>query len=306
MVRVRIAPSPTGNFHFGTARTALFNFLFAKKEGGKFILRIEDTDLERSDEKYTKDIIEQLQWLGIQWDEGPYRQSERLSIYEKYLKQLLDQGNAYYCFCTEEQLEQQREEDKNKGVTPIYHGTCRSVSAEEVTRRHETGERSVIRSRVPDLTGSIKFHDLIRGDVAFDAALIGDTVIAKDVRTPLYNFAVVVDDYEMKISHVIRGEDHISNTPKQIMLQQALGFSQPQYAHLPLILNPDRTKMSKRAGPTAIAEYRQLGYLPEALINFMAFLGWNPKTEQDFFSLDELVKAFSLEGVGKGGAVFNI
>ncbi len=309
MVRVRIAPSPTGNFHFGTARTALFNLLWARHEGGQFVLRIEDTDLERSDKKYEADILEQMKWLGFTFDEGPYRQSERLDIYEKYLKQLLNEGKAYYCFCTEEQLEIQRQEDMSRGVTPIYRGTCRGLSADEVTRRHAAGERSVIRFKLQTTNyklPTITFHDLIRGDVEFDAALIGDTVIAKDMRTPLYNFAVVIDDELMNITHVVRGEDHISNTPKQMLLQQALGFRELQYAHLPLILNPDRSKMSKRAGPTAIAEYRQLGYLPEALINFMAFLGWNPKTEQEFFSLPELIKAFSLEGVGKAGAIFNI
>jgi nondiscriminating glutamyl-tRNA synthetase len=327
-VRVRIAPSPTGNFHFGTARSALFNYLFAKKMGGKFILRIEDTDLERSDEKYTADIIEQMKWLGIIWDEGPaianrksqivnreymgsygpYFQSQRLKTYEKYIQKLLDEDKAYYCFCTEEQLEKDRQEDKERGVTPVYRGACRGLSNNEVARRHTAGEHSVIRFnyKLQAKSYKLRFRDLIRGDLEFDPALIGDFAIAKDLRTPLYNFAVVVDDYTMDITHVIRGEDHISNTPKQLLLQEALGFPHPQYAHLPLILNPDRSKISKRAGPTSVCEYREQGYLPEAMINFMAFLGWNPKDDREIFSLTELEKEFSLENIGKSGAVFNL
>jgi len=302
-VRVRIAPSPTGKLHLGTARAALFNYLFAKHEGGKFILRIEDTDLERSDPKFEKDIVENLRWLGIEWDEF-YRQSERIPIYSQYIEKLLKEGKAYYCFCSEEELELKRQEQMSRGEPPKYNGKCRLLSAEEVKKKLAAGEPSIIRFKTSP--GKIKFKDLIRGEIEFDANLIGDFSIAKDVATPLYNFAVVIDDFEMKISHVIRGEDHISNTPKQILLQQALEFPQPKYAHLPLILGPDRSKLSKRHGAMAVSDYKKEGYLPEALINFMAFLGWNPDTEKEIFSLEELIKEFSLEKVQKAGAVFNI
>ena len=311
-IRVRIAPSPTGALHIGTARSALFNYLFAKKNKGKFILRIEDTDLERSDLKWTQDIIDGLKWLGIEWDEGPdiggkfgpYKQTQRLNIYEKYLKQLLDENKAYYCFCTEEELENKRQEQMSRGLAPKYDGKCVHLSKEILEKNLSDKKPSVIRFRVENK--KVKFYDLIRKEVEFDSALIGDMVIAKDIKTPLYNFAVVIDDFEMKISHVIRGEDHIANTPKQILMQQALGFDIPQYAHLPLILAPDRSKMSKRYGSVAISEYIEQGYLPEAIINFMALLGWNPGTEKEFFSLSQLAKEFSIEKVQKAGAIFNI
>lgn len=311
-VRVRIAPSPTGALHVGTARAALFNYLFAKKNKGSFVLRIEDTDLERSDLKWTQEIIEELKWLGIIWDEGPdidgkygpYKQSQRLDIYEKYLKQLLDENKAYYCFCSEDELEAMRQEQMSRGVAPHYNGKCVNLSEAETAKLLEKKKPSVIRFKI--LNKKIKFTDLIRGEVEFDAGLMGDIIIAKDLKIPLYNFAVVVDDYEMQISHVIRGEDHISNTPKQILMQEALGFDQPIYAHLPLILAPDRTKLSKRHGAVSIAEYREQGYLPEALVNFMVLLGWNPGTEKEVFTLSQLVKEFSIEKVQKAGAVFNI
>lgn len=311
-VRVRIAPSPTGALHVGTARSALFNYLFAKKNKGSFVLRIEDTDLERSDLKWTQEIIEELKWLGIIWDEGPdidgkygpYKQSQRLDIYEKYLKQLLDENKAYYCFCSEDELEAMRQEQMSRGVAPHYNGKCVNLSKEEITKFLEKKKPSVIRFKIPNK--KIKFTDLIRGEVEFDAGLMGDIIIAKDLKTPLYNFAVVVDDYEMQISHIIRGEDHISNTPKQILMQEALSFDQPIYAHLPLILAPDRTKLSKRHGAVSIAEYREQGYLPEALVNFMVLLGWNPGTEKEVFILSQLVKEFSIEKVQKAGAIFNI
>ena len=262
-LRVRIAPSPTGPLHIGTARTALFNYLFAKKHNNSFILRIEDTDLERSDSKYEKDIIDGLKWLGIEWDEL-YKQSKRTKTYEKYLKKLLDSGHAY--------------------------------------------EDEIIWFKNPKK--KVVFDDLIRGRVEFDSSLFDDFSIAKDLKTPLYNFAVVIDDYEMKISHVIRGEDHISNTPKQILIQEALGLPAPNYAHLPLILGPDKTKLSKRHGAVSIIDYKEQGYLPEALINFMALLGWSaqggPGNDRELFSVKELIKEFSLEKIQKGGAIFNI
>jgi len=311
-VRVRIAPAPTGFLHIGLARTALFNYLFAKKYQGSFILRIEDTDIERSDPGFEKDIVENLKWLGIEWSEGPdvggpygpYRQSQRLEIYTKYLEKLLNEDKAYYCFCSEEELEAQRQYQLSIGEAPHYSGRCAGLSKEEAKKFLAQGKSSVIRFRVP--AKKIEFDDLIRGKLEFDTSLIGDIVIAKNLTTPLYNFAVVIDDFEMRVSHILRGEEHISNTPKQILIQDALNFSRPIYAHLPLILGPDRTKLSKRHGAVAIADYRKAGYLPEAIINFMAFLGWNPGGEREIYSLPSLIKEFSLERVQKGGAIFNI
>lgn len=323
-VRVRYAPSPTGPLHIGGARTALFNYLFARKQGGSFVLRIEDTDRERSTLKWEKDIIESLAWLGIQWDEGPmpvsdfklrrskkyigeygpYRQSERQSLYARYLEKLLAEKKAYYCFCSKEELEAQRQYQMSIGQPPRYTGKCRSLAESEVEKKIAEGLPSIIRFKVP--AKKLAFKDLVRGRVEFDCSLLGDFSIAKNTTFPLYNFAVVVDDFEMKISHVIRGEDHLSNTPKQILLQEALGLPTPNYAHLPLILGPDRSKLSKRHGAVAIADYKKAGYLPEALVNFMVFLGWNPGEEREIFSMASLIKEFSLENVQKGGAVFNI
>jgi glutamyl-tRNA synthetase len=311
-VRTRMAPSPTGFFHIGGARTALFNYLFAKQNAGSFILRIEDTDPERSSPEYTKDILDSLRWLGLQWDEGPetdgnygpYFQSERKEIYSKYLKKLLDENKAYYCFCSEEELEAQRQYQMSEGLAPRYSGKCADLPQETVKKYLAEGKPSVIRFRVA--AKKVAFQDLIRGRVEFDSSLIGDVVIAKDLANPLYNFAVVIDDFEMKISHVIRGEEHLSNTPKQILMLEALNLPQPQYAHLPMILAPDRSKLSKRYGATGVREYKKEGYLPETLVNFMAFLGWNPGDEREIYSLPSLVKEFSLEKVQKGGAVFNI
>jgi len=318
-IRVRIAPSPTGPLHIGTARSALFNYLFARQNRGKFILRIEDTDIERSDPKWEKDVIQNLKWLGIEYDEGPdkkgeygpYRQSERIKIYHKYLEQLLKQGDAYYCYCTEKELADERLLQKTKGEPPRYSGKCRALTPIQIKEYEKEGRQPVIRFRMPDQ--KVKFRDLIRGELEFDGALIGDFVIAKGLDIPLYNFAVVVDDYTMAISHVIRGEDHIANTPKQIAMQRALGFPTPHYAHLPLILNPDRSKMSKRNAlngglviPVTIQEFKEEGYLPQALVNYMVFLGWNPKNNREIFSLEELVPEFSLERLNKSGAVFNL
>lgn len=314
-VRTRIAPSPTGFLHLGIARTALFNYLFAKKNQGSFILRIEDTDVARSNPKFEKDILESLQWLGIEWSEGPveiknyigeygpYQQSKRLDIYAKYLKKLLDEDKAYYCFCSEEELEAQRQYALSQGQPWRYNGKCVNLSPKEVREHLSEGKPSIIRFKSP--IKKVEFNDIIRGNLEFDSSLIGDMPIAKNISAPLYNFACVVDDFEMRISHVIRGEDHISNTPKQILLQEALGFPQPKYAHLPMILGPDRAKLSKRHGAVAISEYRKSGYLPETLVNFMAFLGWNPGGEREIYSLPSLVKEFSLERVQRGGAIFN-
>ncbi len=311
-VRVRIAPSPTGLLHMGLARTALFNYLFAKKNEGSFILRIEDTDLERSSPQFEKDIIESLKWLGLEWSEGPdiegehgpYRQSQRSDSYTKYLEKLIAIERAYYCFCSEEELEAQRQYQMSIGEAPKYSGKCSDLTKETVKKYLAEKKPSVIRFRAP--SKKVSFDDLIRGRLEFDTGLIGDVIIAKDFKTPLYNFAVVIDDFEMKISHVIRGEEHISNTPKQILIQETLGFKRPEYAHLPLILGPDRTKLSKRHGAVSVSAYRKEGYLPETLINFMAFLGWNPGDEREIYSLPSLIKEFSLDKVQKGGAIFNI
>ena len=318
-IRVRIAPAPTGFLHIGTARTALFNYLFAKKYEGVFIVRIEDTDVERSKPEYEADILMNLKWLGLEWDEGPtlsnqnkkyigdrgpYRQSERREIYAKYLKKLLDEDKAYYCFCSEEELEAQRQYQLSIGEPPRYSGKCSNLSKEITKKYLAEGRPSVIRFRVP--AKKVEFEDLIRGKIEFDTDLMGDIVIAKNLFTPLYNLACVIDDYEMQISYVIRGEDHISNTPKQIILQEAFGLPSPKYAHLPLILGPNRAKLSKRHGAVSVSEYRKQGYLPEAIINFMAFLGWNPGGNREIYSLASLIKEFSLENVQKGGAVFNI
>lgn len=299
-IRVRIAPSPTGPLHLGTARTALFNWLFAKKYNGKFILRIEDTDLERSDKKYEKDIIDGLKWLGLDWDEDPSRQSERLDVYEKHIKKLLAQDNAYYCSCSKEELEKERQTQLEKGKSPRYNGKCRD-------RKISSENGQLIRFKTIE-DNSLSFQDLIRGEITFKTSLIGDFGIAKDTRTPLYNLAVVIDDEELKISHIIRGEDHIANTPKQTLLQQALGFKTPKYAHLPLILDPDRGKLSKRYSVTSVQEYQAQGYLSEAMVNFMALLGWHPTGAEEIEKMPilKIIEKFSLDRVQKGGAVFDI
>lgn len=311
-IRVRMAPSPTGWLHIGTARTALFNYLMAKHYGGKFILRIEDTDLERSKKEYEEDIINGLKWLGITWDEGPdiggdygpYRQTERQAIYRKYLQQLLDEDKAYYCFCTPEELEAQKQEALARGEQPRYSGKCGRLEKAIVAQNLAEGREAVIRFRMPQKI--VKFKDLIRGEVKADLGLVGDIIIAKNLNTPLYNFAVVVDDTLMKITHVIRGEDHLSNTPKQMAIAEALGFSSPAYAHLPLILGPDRSKMSKRHGTVSIKDYIAEGYLPQALINFIAMLGWHPADNRELYDLPALVENFTIERLQKSGAIFNI
>ncbi|MBI2121440.1 MAG: glutamate--tRNA ligase [Candidatus Wildermuthbacteria bacterium] len=311
-VRARFAPSPTGPFHMGSARTALFNYLFARSNGGDFIVRAEDTDKERSERRWEDDMAANLRWLGIEALESPaaggpyapYRQSERTALYRGYLERLIEEDKAYYCFCTKEELEAQKQSLSAAGETPRYTGKCRALSREEQERRMRGGEAAVIRFATPSKT--VAFHDIIRGALKFETSLIGDMVLAKDLETPLYNFTVVVDDYEMRITHVIRGEDHISNTPKQILLQEALGFPSVVYAHLPLLLGEDRAKLSKRHGDNSVTRFREEGYLPEAVVNFLALLGWNPGSEKEIFSLDDLVKEFELERVQKGGAIFNV
>ena len=303
-IRCRMAPSPTGPLHLGTARTTLTNWLFARANGGNFVMRIEDTDTERSKPEFEKDIIDGLRRLGLDWDEGPdvggpygpYRQSERLDLYEKYLKILLEKGSAYYCYCTKEELDAERTKQEAAKQAPRYSGRCRTAPP--------TGrEPQVIRFKTPE--ERLAFNDMIRGRIEFDLALSGDIVIAKNTRSPLYNFAVVVDDSEMKISHIIRGEEHIANTPKQIAMQRALGFETPKYAHLPLILNPDRSKLSKRFVETSMSNYFDLGFLSTALMNFIALLGWHPKDDREILMPDDLIKEFKIERVQKAGAIFN-
>ncbi len=316
-IRVRMAPSPTGPLHIGTARTSLYNFLFARHNGGTYVLRVEDTDTARSTAAFERDIIDNLHWLGITWDEGPqaaggtdiglygpYRQSQRTERYAAEAQRLLDSGHAFYCYCTPEELDAVRKEQEARKEAPRYNGHCRNLTDAERAAFEVEGRRPAIRFRVPD--ERVVFDDLVRGRVEIEAdALGGDRVIVRSDGSPLYHFTVAVDDHAMEISHVIRGEDHLSNTPLHILLFRALGYPEPVFAHLPLILNPDRTKMSKRKSQTAISEYRAQGYLPETLVNFLAFLGWSPATEEELFTLAALTRRFELEHVHKGGAVFD-
>ncbi|MEW5797385.1 MAG: glutamate--tRNA ligase [Bacteroidota bacterium] len=312
-VRVRFAPSPTGYLHVGGLRTALYNFLFAKKHNGTFILRIEDTDQSRKVEGAMENLIATLKWAGINFDEGPdkdgshgpYIQSQRLSIYKEHAEQLIKNGKAYYCFCTAERLEEVRKQQSLQGLDPKYDGHCRTITIDEARRRIQSGESHVVRMRVPD-EGEVKFTDMIRGDVSIQNKILDDQVLLKSDGYPTYHLAVVVDDHQMEISHVVRGEEWLPSTPKHVLLYQYFGWDVPKFAHLPLLLNPDKSKLSKRQGDVAVEDYRSKGYLKEALVNFVALLGWNPGDEREIFSLDELIKEFSFERVGKAGAVFNI
>lgn len=311
--RVRFAPSPTGPFHIGGARSALFNWLLAKRYGGKLILRIEDTDLERSSKESEANIMNALRWLGIAWDEGPdvggaygpYRQTERLDVYQRCTRQLIDAGKAYYCYCSEEELDSERRQQLARGETPRYAGHCRHLTPERQQELAAAGRKPTVRFLVPEHQ-QIIFTDLVRGTVKFESDGVGDFVIVKSDGLPVYNYAVVVDDAMMKVSHVIRAEEHLSNTPRQILLYQALGFTPPAFGHVSLILGKDKTKMSKRHGATAVDQYRQLGYLPEAIVNFLALLGWSPVGDQEIFSIEELIAQFSMERVAKNPAVFDI
>ncbi|OGG39918.1 glutamate--tRNA ligase [Candidatus Jorgensenbacteria bacterium GWA1_49_17] len=302
-IRVRFAPSPTGPLHLGNARAALFNWLFAKHEGGKFLLRIEDTDKERSKKEFEKDILDGLAWLGLKPDEKPVRQSERLEIYAENLEKLLNEKKAYWCFCKPEELEMERQSQLSLGYAPKYGGRCRNISKEEADERIKKGEKGVIRIVMPEKR--VSFHDGVKGKIEFDMALVGDVIIAKGLREPLYNFAAAVDDVFMNISHVIRGEDHVSNTPKQIVIQEALGLAGPRFAHLPLILGKGRRKLSKRKLETSLNDYRKEGYLAEAMLNFLVLLGWHPKEDRETINREDMVKEFTLERVQKGGAVFS-
>ena len=311
-VKVRFAPSPTGPLHIGGARSALFNWLFARHHGGTMVVRVEDTDLERSTREYETMILDSLRWLGIDWDEGidvggangPYRQQERLHLYNPYVEQLLADGQAYQCFCSEEELENQRQELMHEGQLPRYLGKCRKLSSKDKEEMCALGRKPVVRFRVPS-GRQILVEDMVRGLVEFESDGIGDYIIVKSDGFPTYNFAVVLDDALMGITHILRGEEHLSNTPRQVLIYNALGFTLPKFAHISLILGEDRAKMSKRDGATSVGQYREQGYLPEALVNFLSLLGWSPASEQELFTIDDLVRLFSLERVSKSPAVFN-
>lgn len=312
-VRVRFAPSPTGQLHVGNARTALFNWLFARQKVGPMVLRIEDTDMDRSETRYEKQLIADLKWLGLDWDEGPdrggaygpYRQSDRLPIYRQHAERLLTERKAYLCFCTEEELQREREKAAAESRQLIYSGKCRSLDTEDAEKRRNAGEPCAIRLRIPE--HPIRFHDIVRGPVEFSNEVVSDPIILRSSGVPVYNYVVVIDDGLMKITHVIRGDDHLSNTPKQVALYEALGWPVPQFAHLSTILGADRERLSKRHGATSIANFRDMGVLPEALLNYLALLGWAPSGgTREIFSKDELIKEFSLERVTPSPAVFDI
>jgi glutamyl-tRNA synthetase len=311
MLRVRFAPSPTGFLHVGGARTALFNWLYARRHGGTFVLRIEDTDAERSSWEMVTGIVDGMLWLGLDWDEGPdvggpyapYFQSERLERHRAMADRLVQDGRAYYCYCSPEVIQAKRQAAEAAGSGWTYDRTCRSRTADEVAELEAAGAPRAVRFRVPD--GQTAFDDRVRGRIVFDHAHIEDFVILRSDRQPTYHLSVVADDVEMEISHVIRGDDHISNTPKQILLYEAIGRPVPSFAHVPLILGPDKKRLSKRHGATSVTEYQRLGYLPEAMVNFLALLGWSPGDDRELLTRAELVEAFSLDGISGGSAVFN-
>lgn len=296
-VKVRFAPSPTGFLHIGGVRTALFNWLYAKNHGGKFVLRIEDTDLSRSTEESIEEILESMRWLGLDWDEGPFRQTERQEIYSQKVEQLLSAGKAYHCYCTPEELDRKRSEAQKAGNKPKYDGTCRERPDSP------EGAPSVIRFKAP-IEGTVVVEDLLRGKVVFDIAELDDVIIQRTDGTPTYNFVVVVDDSEMGITHVIRGDDHLSNTPRQCLLYDALDFKRPQFSHISMILGQDKSRLSKRHGATSALAYRDMGYLPDAMINYLARLGWS-HGDQEIFSRDELIKYFSFDSVNTSAAIFD-
>lgn len=312
-LKVRFAPSPTGPFHIGGARSALFNWLVARHADGTFLVRIEDTDLKRSTKESEENIKDSLKWLGMNWDEGidvggphgPYRQTERLDLYKKEVQRLLDEGKAYYCYCSAEELEVSRKAQLDAGKTPIYDEHCRHLTEEEKARYEAEGRKPVVRLKVRK-DGVFAFDDMVRGHVEFQAAGVGDFIIMKSDGIPVYNFAVVIDDAFMEVTHVIRAEEHLSNTPRQLAIYEALGYKPPKFGHISLILGEDHKKMSKRHGATSVTEYRNMGYLPEAVVNYLALLGWTPKGEQEIFTEEELIKQFSMKRVSSNDAVFDI
>ena len=310
---MRFAPSPTGHLHVGNARTALFNWLFARQKHGTMILRVEDTDVDRSEARFEDQLIADLKWLGLDWDEGPdvggefgpYRQSDRLDIYREHAERLLAEHKAYLCFCTEQDLQLERERAAAEHRQPIYSGKCRGIEPGEGQERRTAGEACAIRLRIPE--HPIRFHDIVHGEVEFSNEVVSDPIILRSSGMPVYNYVVVIDDALMKISHVIRGDDHLSNTPKQVALYEALGWPVPEFAHLSTILGADRERLSKRHGATSIANFRDMGVLPEALVNYLALLGWAPPGgTREIFSMQELVKEFSLERVTPSPAVFDM
>jgi glutamyl-tRNA synthetase len=311
VIRVRLAPSPTGNLHIGTARTAVFNWLFARHHGGQFILRVEDTDLERSRPEYTQNILDGLTWLGLTWDEGPFFQTQRMDLYRQAIKTLLDKGLAYHCYCSEAELEAMRTEQEARNEAPRYDNRHRNLTPEQQAAFQAEGRLPVIRFKIED-NREISWTDLVRGKVTWRGSdLGGDMVIARrapvdEIGQPLYNFVVVVDDIDMKITHIIRGEDHVANTAKQILLYEALDAAMPEFAHTPLILSPSGKKLSKRDGVTSISDFKKMGYLPEALANYMTLLGWSPPdATQERFTLAEAARQFGFERVNKAGAKFD-
>src|SRR5437016_2038669 len=311
-IRARFAPSPTGQIHVGNARTALFNWFFVRRQGGIFVLRIEDTDLERSETRYETQLLDDLKWLGLDWDEGPdiggpygpYRQTDRMDIYRTTALRLVHEQKAYYCLCTAEELERERQQAVAEHTPQIYSGKCRGVELDEAQRRLAAGEAAAIRLKIPE--HPIRFHDLVHGPVEFSSEVVSDLIIVRSSGVPVYNYVVVIDDAEMKITHVIRGDDHLSNTPKQVALYEALGLPVPEFAHLSTILGPDRERLSKRHGATSVANFREMGILPEALMNYLALLGWAPSGgDREIFSKDELIREFSLDRVNAAPAVFD-
>ncbi len=311
-VRVRFAPSPTGYLHIGGARTALYNYLFAKSQGGKFILRIEDTDLERSKKEYEEAMISELKWLGIDYDEGPdkvgafgpYRQSERLDLYLKYANQLIDSGDAYYCFCSDEELAQKKEELVAKNLAPHYDGKCKSLDIGDAKKRVANGEKAAIRFKVCQKEYS--FEDIVRNHVSFPPGMVGDFVLIRSNGLPVYNYCCVIDDWLMKISHVIRAEEHLANTLRQLMLYEALKADIPKFAHVSLLVNKDRQKLSKRDGATSVIQYREMNFMPEALCNYLCLLGWSHPQEKDIFTMKEVSEIFNLERFIKSAALFDL
>jgi nondiscriminating glutamyl-tRNA synthetase len=310
--RVRFAPSPTGMLHVGNARTALYNWLFARHNGGEFVLRVEDTDVERSEARFETQLIEDLRWLGLDWIEGPqvggpygpYRQSERLEIYQQHTVQLLSEGKAYRCFCTAEELEQERQAALREQRTQVYSGKCRTLTATEASERAAAGESFAVRLAVPE--GPLRFHDIVRGDVEFASEAVGDFIIVRSSGIPVYNYVVTVDDALMHITHVIRGDDHISNTPRQVAIYQAFGWTPPEFTHLSTILGSDRERLSKRHGATSVASFREMGILPQALDNYLALLGWGAEGgTRETFTREELIVEFKLERVTPSPAVFD-
>jgi len=303
-VKVRFAPSPTGYLHMGGARTSLYNWLFARKNRGVFLLRIEDTDNARSTKEAVQAILDGLSWLGMDWDEGPFYQTQRLDLYGDFAGKLLESGRAYKCFCTSEELAAQRKEAESKKEAPMYNGRCRGLNREQISALEAEGKKCVLRFKTPK-SGTTVVSDMIRGDVKFENLLLDDFVIVKSDGFPTYNFAAVVDDHLMDISHVIRGDDHLSNTPRQVLMYEAFGFSLPKFAHIPMILGKDKARLSKRHGATSVIAYKDMGYLPEAMVNYLARLGWG-HGDQEVFSVDELIELFDIERVSKTPAVFDM